>query len=159
MNKEMPEPRTLASVQALLTNPDLGDPESDLIREMYSMGGFAEEAAALLSEAAEETVGGIMANAMSHMSWLKSRGWREMTSGSDLRAIDINNGRTVVYFAPSPGHMQTHVRGLRVVSGAFVRAVMKGRKEKGKRQTLFFFPEFFALGHMDLLARSNQTLL
>jgi type IV secretion system protein VirD4 len=35
---------------------------------------------------------------------------------------------------------------------------MKGRKEKGKRQTLFFFPEFFALGHMDLLEKCAAVI-
>ena len=45
-----------------------------MLQTMSGLGGLAEEAAALLSQAAEETIGGIMANAMSHMAWLKSAG-------------------------------------------------------------------------------------
>src|SRR5689334_6028725 len=89
------ERRTLAAVQALLTNPDLTDPDSELIQEMFAMGGLAQEAAALLSQAAEETIGGIMANAMSHMTWLKSSGMRVMLGSSgvfDPEGIDAAKG-------------------------------------------------------------------
>jgi type IV secretory pathway TraG/TraD family ATPase VirD4 len=143
------ERRTLAAVQALLANPDLTDPGSELIQEMFAMGGLAQEAAALLSQAAEETIGGIMANAMSHMTWLKSSGMRLMLGSSDFSALDLNNGHTTVYFVMPPELMGVHKRALRLITGTFTRAAAKGRKAKGKRPTLFMLDEFAALGTMD----------
>ena len=99
---------------------------------MSELGGLAEEAAALLSQAAEETVGGIMANAMSHMAWLKSAGMQRMFSKSDFAPEDINNGRTSVYFALPPEMLGFHERALRLVTNTMVNAAFKGRKVRGQ---------------------------
>jgi type IV secretion system protein VirD4 len=147
------ERRTLAAVQAVLTRPDLTDPDSALIGEMFAMGGFAEEAAATLSQAAEDTIGGIMANALSHMSWLKSAGMQKMLARSDFSALDLNNGHTTVYFVMPPELMGVHQRALRLMAGTFTRAAAKGQKAKGKRATLFVLDEFFSLGTMDSMPK------
>ncbi len=69
---------TLIGVQQYLTDERLTKKGSAMLRTMSDLGGLSEEAAALLSQAAEETIGSIMANAMSHMAWLKSAGMQRI---------------------------------------------------------------------------------
>src|SRR4051794_39795842 len=101
---------TLMDAQELLTDPGLTEKDSLLQHEMFKLGGLAEEAAALLSQAADETVGGIKANALSYMAWLKSKGMARLFAKSDFRATDINNGHTTVYYVLPPELQGIHER-------------------------------------------------
>ena len=125
---------------------------------MSDLGGLSEEAAALLSQAAEETIGGIMANAMSHMAWLKSAGMQRMFSKSDFAPEDINNGHTTVYFALPPEMLGFHERALRLVTNTMVNAAFKGRKAKGKPATLFILDEAAGLGALPILLKAAAIL-
>ena len=89
---------------------------------------------------------------MSHMAWLKSKGMRVMMGSSDFSTLDINNGSTTVYFVMPAEMMGVHQRALRVFTGVFTRAAAKGRKAKGKRETLFILDEFYSLGTMRSMA-------
>ena len=80
----------------------------------------------MISQAAEETVGGIMANALGHTKFLDSRGMREMLSGSDFSALDLNNGNTTVYFVLPPEYLSVHQRALRLVVNTFLSGGCKG---------------------------------
>ena len=149
---------TLIGVQAYLTDERLTQKGSAMVRTMFELGGLAEEAAALLSQAAEETVGGIMANAMSHMSWLKSAGMQRMFSKSDFAPEAINNGRTTVYFAVPPEMLGYHERALRLVTNTMVNAAFKGRKKKGQPPTLFVLDEAAGLGALPILPKAAAIL-
>jgi type IV secretory pathway TraG/TraD family ATPase VirD4 len=149
---------TLIGVQAYLTDERLTQKGSAMLRTMSDLGGLSEEAAALLSQAAEETIGGIMANAMSHMAWLKSTGMQRMFSKSDFAPEDINNGRTTVYFALPPEMLGFHERALRLVTNTMVNAAFKGRKVKGKAATLFILDESAALGALPILIKAAAIL-
>ena len=111
---------------------------------MAVLGGTARSAAAMMSQASEETVGGIMANALGHTKFLDSRGMREMLSGSDFAALDLNKGNTTVYFVLPPEYLTVHQRALRLVVNTFLAAAAKGRK--GKHPTLYILDEFYSLG-------------
>ena len=152
-----PDP-TLIGVQFYLTDERLTKKGSGMQERMAELGGLAEEAAALLSQAAEETVGGIMANAMSHMAWLKSAGMQRMFSKSDFAPEDINNGRTSVYFALPPEMLGFHERALRLVTNTMVNAAFKGRKVKGKPATLFILDEAAGLGALPILLKAAAIL-
>jgi type IV secretion system protein VirD4 len=149
---------TLIGVQELLTHPELVQKDSGMQQAMLELGGLAEEAAVLLSQAAEETIGGIMANAMSHMAWLKSAGMRRMLSKSDFAPEDINNGRTSVYFALPPEMLGFHERALRLITNTMVNAAFKGRKAKGKPLTLFILDEAAGLGALPILIKAAAIL-
>ena len=149
---------TLIGVQELLTHPELKEKGSAMQKAMAEMGGLAEEAAALLSQAAEETIGGIMANAMSHMNWLKSAGMRAMLASSDFAPEDINNGHTSVYFALPPEMLGVHERAMRLMANTFFNAAFKGRKERGKLPTLFILDEAAALGSLPVLIKAAAIL-
>ena len=152
-----PDP-TLIGVQFYLTDERLPKKGSGMQERMAELGGLAEEAAALLSQAAEETIGGIMANAMSHMAWLKSAGMQRMFSKSDFAPEDINNGRTSVYFALPPEMLGFHERALRLVTNTMVNAAFKGRKVKGKPATLFILDEAAGLGALPILLKAAAIL-
>ena len=149
---------TLIGVQELLMHPELTTKDSGMLRAMIELGGLAEEAAVLLSQAAEETVGGIMANAMSHMAWLRSAGMREMFSKSDFAPEDINNGHTTVYFALPPEMLGFHERALRLVTNTMLNAAFRGRKKRGKPPTLFILDEAAALGALPILPKAAAIL-
>ena len=149
---------TLIGVQAYLTDERLTQKGSAMLRQMFDLGGPAEEAAALLSQAAEETIGGIMANAMSHMSWLKSAGMQRMFSKSDFAPEAINNGRTSVYFALPPEMLGFHERALRLVTNTMVNAAFKGRKKKGTPPALFVLDEAAGLGALPILPKAAAIL-
>ena len=128
--------RPSARVRDLLIEPRTGR----RFIAMAVLGGPACSAAAMISQAAEETVGGIMANALGHTKFLDSRGMREMLSGSDFSALDLNNGNTTVYFVLPPEYLTVHQRALRLVVNTFLTAAAKGRK--GKHPTLYILDEF-----------------
>ena len=98
--------RPWARVRDLLIDPN-GPP----LDAMAVLGGQARSAAAMLSQAAEETVGGIMAKRLGHTKFLDSRGMREMLSGSDFSALDLNKGNTTVYFVLPPEYLGVHAAG------------------------------------------------
>jgi type IV secretory pathway TraG/TraD family ATPase VirD4 len=152
------EKPTLADVYNLLTDAGFRDPEGGIAYEMAMLGGPARSAAALLTQSAEETVGGIMANVFSHMKWLESQAMREMLSASDFSALDINNGRTSVYFVLPPELLGVHQRPLRLIVSTFVAAALKGRKAKGKDATLLIFNECYALGALEILTKAAALL-
>ena len=127
-------------------------------RKMLDLGGLSEEAAALLSQAAEETIGGILANAMSHLAWLKSAGMQRMFSKSDFAPEDINNGRTTVYFALPPEMLGFHERALRLVTNTMVNAAFKGRKRRGKPPAQFILDEAAGLGALPILLKAAAIL-
>jgi type IV secretory pathway TraG/TraD family ATPase VirD4 len=149
---------TLIGVQQYLTDERLTKKGSAMLHTMSGLGGLSEEAAALLSQAAEETIGGIMANAMSHLAWLKSAGMQRMFSKSDFAPEDINNGRTSVYFALPPEMLGFHERALRLVTNTMVNAAFKGRKVKGKPATLFILDEAAGLGALPILLKAAAIL-
>ena len=149
---------TLIGVQGYLTDERLTQKGSAMLHTMSGLGGLSEEAAALLSQAAEETIGGIMANAMSHMGWLKSAGMQRMFSKSDFAPEAINNGRTSVYFALPPEMLGFHERALRLVTNTMVNAAFKGRKERGKAPTLFILDEAAGLGALPVLLKAAAIL-
>jgi type IV secretion system protein VirD4 len=149
---------TLIDAQELLTDPGLVEKDSALQQAMFGIGGLAEEAAALLSTAAEETVGGIKANALSQMAWLKSAGMRRMLSRSDFAPEDINNGHTSMYLALPPEMLGVHERALRLITNTMVNAAFKGRKRRGKPATLFILDEAAALGNLPVLPKAAAIL-
>ena len=146
-NNERTSERTLGAVRDLLTDP-AGPP----LYAMAVLDGPARSAAALLSQVAgaEETIGGIMANALGHTKFIDSRGMREMLSGSDFSALDLNKGNTTVYFVLPPEYLGVHARSLRLIVNTFLSAAAKGLT--GKHQTLYVLDEFFSLG-----AQSSMT--
>ncbi len=148
---EKPPAKTLGAVRDLLINPD-GPP----LYAMAVLGGQARSAAAMLSQAAEETVGGIMANALGHTKFLDSRGMREMLSGSDFSALDLSNGNTTVYFVLPPEYLSVHQRALRLVVNTFLAAAAKGRK--GKHPTLYILDEFYSLGPLSVMTRAAAIM-
>ena len=123
---------------------------------MAVLGGQARSAAAMLSQAAEETVGGIMSNALGHTKFLDSRGMREMLSGSDFSALDLNKGKTTVYFVLPPEYLGVHQRALRLVVNTFLAAAAKGRK--GKHPTLYILDEFYSLGPLSVMTRAAAIM-
>jgi type IV secretion system protein VirD4 len=133
--------RTLGAVRDLLTDPD-GPP----LYAMAVLGGPARSAAALLSQiaGAEETIGGVIANALGHTKFIDSRGMREMLSGSDFSALDLNKGNTTVYFVLPPEYLAVHARALRLILNTFLSAAAKGLT--GEYRTLYVLDEFFSLG-------------
>jgi type IV secretory pathway TraG/TraD family ATPase VirD4 len=149
---------TLIGVQEYLMDERLTQKGSPMQQTMIGLGGLAEEAAVLLSQAAEETVGGIMANAMSHMAWLKSAGMRRMLSKSDFAPEDINNGKTTVYFALPPEMLGFHERALRLITNTMINAAFKGRKRRGKDPTLFILDEAASLGALPILPKAAAIL-
>lgn len=149
---------TLADVYELLTNSDFRNPQGGIAYEMATLGGPARSAAALLTQSAEETIGGVMANAFSHMRWLESQGMREMLGASDFSALDLNNGHTTVYFVLPPELLGVHQRVLRLMTTTFISAALKGRKEKGKPATLFEIDECFAIGQLEILTKAAALL-
>jgi type IV secretory pathway TraG/TraD family ATPase VirD4 len=149
---------SLSDVYELLTDPDFKNAKSLVSQEMAYLGGSARSAAALVTQSAEETVGGIMANAFSHMRWLESYAMREMLESSDFSPLDINNGRTTVYFVLPPELLGVHQRALRLMVTTFVAAAMKGRKTRGKPATLFEIDEAFAIGALDILTKAAALL-
>lgn len=149
---------SLSDVYELLTDPDFKDEKSLVSQEMAYLGGPARSAAALVTQSAEETVGGIMANAFSHMRWLESYAMRAMLETSDFSPLDLNNGRTTVYFVLPPELLGVHQRALRLMVTTFVSAALKGRKEKGKPATLFEIDEAFAIGALDILTKAAALL-
>jgi hypothetical protein len=92
-----PKP-SLADVYDLVTDPDFNNPEGGILYEMATLGGPARSSASLLSQTPGETIGGIMANVFSHMKWLESRALRDMLGASDFSPLDLNNGKTPVYW-------------------------------------------------------------
>jgi type IV secretory pathway TraG/TraD family ATPase VirD4 len=153
-NEKPPEKtpeKTLGAVRDLLINPD-GPP----LYAMAVLGGPACSAAAMISQAAEETVGGIMANALGHTKFLDSRGMRDMLSGSDFSALDLNNGNTTVYFVLPPEYLTVHQRALRLVVNTFLAAAAKGRK--GKHPTLYILDEFYSLGALNVMTRAAAMM-
>ena len=149
-NEKTPE-KTLGGVRDLLIDPN-GPP----LQAMAVLGGQARSAAALLSQAAEETVGGIMSNALGHTKFLDSRGMREMLSGSDFSALDLNKGKTTVYFVLPPEYVSVHQRALRLVVNTFLAAAAKGRK--GKHPTLYILDEFYSLGPLSVMTRAAAIM-
>ena len=143
--------RTLGAVRDLLIHPE-GPP----VYAMAVLGGLARSAAAMLSQAAEETVGGIMANALGHTKFLDSRGMRAMLSASDFSALDLNNGNTTVYFVLPPEYLGVHQRALRLVVNTFLAAAAKGRK--GKHPTLYILDEFYSLGSLSIMTRAAAIM-
>src|SRR5271166_320007 len=143
--------RTLGTVRDLLIDPK-GPPEY----AMAVLGGLARSAAAMLSQAAEETVGGIMANALGHTKFLDSRGMRAMLSASDFSALDLNNGNTTVYFVLPPEYLGVHQRALRLVVNTFLAAAAKGRK--GKHPTLYILDEFYSLGALSIMTTAAAIM-
>lgn len=107
---------------------------------------------------AEETISGIMANVYSHMKWLESQAVREMLSRSDFSPLDINNGKTTMFWVQPPELLGVHQRLLRLMSTAILNAVLKGRKAPGKDPTLLWFNECYALGRLDLLLKTAPLL-
>jgi type IV secretory pathway TraG/TraD family ATPase VirD4 len=149
-NENLPE-KTLGDVRDLLIDPN-GPP----LVAMAFLGGQARSAAAMISQAAEETVGGIMANALGHTKFLDSRGMRDMLSGSDFSALDLNNGNTTVYFVLPPEYLSVHQRALRLVVNTFLAAAAKGRK--GKHPTLYILDEFYSLGALSVMTRAAAIM-
>jgi type IV secretion system protein VirD4 len=148
----MPEnEKTLGRVRDLLI-----DPKGPPLYAMAVLGGPACSAAAMISQAAEETVGGIMANALGHTKFLDSRGMREMFSGSDFSPLDLNNGNTTVYFVLPPEYLTVHQRALRLVVNTFLNAAAKGRK--GKHPTLYVLDEFFSLGALSVMTKAAAIM-
>ena len=143
--------RPLGRVRDLLI-----DPKGPPVYEMAVLGGQARSAAALLSQAAEETVGGIMANALGHTKFLDSRGMRLMLSASDFSALDLNKGNTTVYFVLPPEYLGAHARALRLVVSTFLTAAAKGRK--GKHPTLYILDEFFSLGALSVMTKAAAIM-
>src|SRR5208282_6643113 len=141
----------LGAVRDLLINPD-GPP----LQAMAFLGGSACSAAAMIMQASEETVGGIMANALGHTKFLDSRGMREMLSGSDFSALDLNKGNTTVYFVLPPEYLAVHQRALRLVVNSFLAAAAKGRK--GKHPTLYILDEFYSLGPLSVMTRADAIM-
>ena len=131
--------KTLGAVRDLLIDPN-GPP----LYAMAVLGGAARSAAAMLSQAAEETVGGIMANALGQTKFLDSRGMRLMFSASDFSALDLNKGNMTVFFVLPPEFLGVHARALRLVLNTFLSAAAKGLT--GKHSTLYILDEFFSLG-------------
>jgi type IV secretory pathway TraG/TraD family ATPase VirD4 len=143
--------KTLGAVRDLLIDPN-GPP----LYAMAVLGGASRSAAAMLSQAAEETVGGIMANALGHTKFLDSRGMRAMLSGSDFSPLDLNNGNTTVYFVLPPEYLGVHARALRLVVNTFLTAAAKGRK--GKHPTLYILDEFFSLGALSIMTKAAAIM-
>ena len=149
----MPKEKTLGAVRDLLTRQD-GPP----LYEMAAIGGPAASAAALIGQvaAAEETVGGIMANALGHTKFLDSRGMRGMLSGADFSALDLNKGNTTVYFVLPPEYLAVHQRALRLVVNTFLAASAKGRKSK--HPTLYILDEFYSLGTLSIMTKAAAIM-
>ena len=125
--------------------------------EMATLGGPARSAAAsLLSATAEETIGSVMANALIRIEMAgKSRLCRRCSSRSDFSPLDLNNGKTAVYWVQPPELLGVHQRLLRLMSTSCLNAVLKGRKERGKgSDAAVIFDECYALGKLDLLLKA-----
>jgi type IV secretory pathway TraG/TraD family ATPase VirD4 len=149
---------TLADVYDLLTNPEFSDPAGTIIPEMGMLGGPARSAAALMSTTPGDTLGGIMANALANMNWLESEAMRKTFGAADFSALDLNNGKTSVYFVLPPELLGVHQRALRLIVNTFVSAAMQGRKVPGQALTLFIFEEAYAMGTFDLLTKISAIL-
>jgi type IV secretory pathway TraG/TraD family ATPase VirD4 len=92
------------------------------------------------------------------MKWLESEAVREMLSRSDFSPLDLNDGKTTVYWVQPPELLGTHQRLLRLMASTFLGAVLKGRKARGKDATLLIFNECYALGRLDLLLKTAALL-
>jgi type IV secretory pathway TraG/TraD family ATPase VirD4 len=76
---------------------------------------------------------------------------RAMLSGSDFSPLDLNNGKTTIYFVLPPEYLGVHARALRLVSNLLLSAGAKGRK--GKYPSLFILDEFFSLGYQSSMTK------
>jgi type IV secretory pathway TraG/TraD family ATPase VirD4 len=149
---------TLIGVQQYLTDERLKQKDSAMQRTMFNLGGLAEEAAALLSQSADDTIGGIMSNALLNMAWLKSAGMTRMLCQSDFKATDINNGHTTVYFVLPPDMLVTHERVQRLMANTFLNAAFKGRKSRKHAPTVFYFDEAAGMGSLTILPKCLSIL-
>ena len=144
--------KTLGAVRDLLTRSG----RAAALRDGGSRRPGCQRGGRCSSQAAEETVGGIMANALGHTKFLDSRGMRDMLSGSDFSALDLNKGNTTVYFVLPPEYLAVHQRALRLVVNTFLAAAAKGRK--GKHPTLYILDEFYSLGTLRIMTKAAAIM-
>ena len=117
---------TLSDVYALLTDPDFTDKDGGTVYEMAMLGGPARSAAALISATPGETLGGIMANALGSMKWLESRARRNGFGHADFSPLDINNGKTAVFYVEPVELLGVNPRPLRLIAEMFLSRRVSG---------------------------------
>lgn len=149
-----PEPsgRNLHNVRRNLTLP----PEtlSRVFEDMAAsdaFGGLCKAAAAIgLSDSRKnrEFVGG----AIDHSEWLDSPAMAAALSGDGFNLSELKTGKATVYLVLPPQYLGEHGRFLRLFVRAALDAMAKGSRD-GER-CLFLLDEFFALGHIDQIAKA-----
>lgn len=147
----VPEGRNLPAVRQLLTLP----PETlkAVFAEMAKTDAFAGlcKAAASIglsdSRKNKEFVGG----AVDHSEWLDSPAMAAMLSANNFDLSELKTGKATVYLVLPPKYIVDHARFLRL----FVRAALDAMaRELHGNKCLFLLDEFFALGHIDQIAKA-----
>jgi type IV secretory pathway TraG/TraD family ATPase VirD4 len=149
---------TLGDVYELMTDPDFTNKDGGIVYEMSMLGGPARSAAALIAATPGETLGSIMANALGSMNWLESQARRKGFGHADFSPLDINNGKTAVFYVEPVELLGVNARPLRLVSEMFLSAAFQGRKKRGKGTTLFIFDEAYALNRLEILPKAVAIL-
>ena len=148
----------MATVVRLMRLDFLADDENDesetlhdLLSEVDTDAGLAQEAASVIAKVGHEEAGSFSSTASRQLKWLFSPLMRRHLTPSDFSLKEAVRDNWSIYVCIPPSKIPRYKRWLRIITKNALDAKMDSPFEHEGQQSLFLLDEFSSLGHFQII--------